>query len=841
MLHRVMIPVSLALLAAAPVARTADAGVDAPALALARTGGPEGRGQRIVASDQHRGDLDARAFEWRGGSGYRMHAGSGPGDLSLLRGFAGVVDGAVLPRAQAQTDTLRPWGHAVRYADGALEALQLQAGHPALSLRVDAGTHPGPGSTRRVGLLLMLGPDATRRAVGGSVPLRERDVPEAMREAVCRDAREAVNASGAATGCDGLVLRLLEPDEPLPAGAVPSSLTVHLAFGPTQAAAEATLAALQREADAGFDGDAWAAGLARRAHGLDALRLRTGDARFDAAFRWAVASNATFRADEFGPGLWAGLPWFRDNWGRDTFIALPGTHLVTGEFDRAKAVIANFARLQNAAEGAERGRVPNRVAAATETLYNTVDGTPWLIRAAWETAQASGDASALPALRALIRDYVAGAEPHLDADGLLRHAEADTWMDARIRGGRGWSPRGDRAIEIQALWHAVLAIGADLAARAGDEREAARYSAMAGRTRDAVMSRFWIDGRLADRLLADGQADFSVRPNAWMAVSVPPLPERFPFLPRDVAARVTRETTAALLLPRGPLSLSPDDPRFHPTHVNDAHHHKDAAYHNGTLWQWTAGPAIAALAGFGQQESAYRVTAELARQIIEDDARGHLAELADATLDAGGRVRPSGTYAQSWSSAEFVRNAVQDYLGVRPRLLDGAVEITPALPAAWTDVEAVLPIGRPPSVDASTPTVPEPLHFTVTQRDGRQRWTFAARTAPLTLALGGPLAQASAFAVPMPGSGSATPGASAARNARVILHEQPIVLDVELPEAPASWPLAAEPVAPAEGWTVLQDRDVLERFIESGGLDRHPQPTRAQLLAPTESTEDFRP
>lgn len=274
--------------------------------------------------------------------------------------------------------------------------------------------------------------------------------------------------------------------------------------------------------------------------------------------------------------------------------------------------------------------------------------------------------------------------------------------------------------------------------------------------------------------------------------------------------------------------------------MNDAHHHKDAAYHNGTVWAWTAGPAITALTRFGQQETAYAVTRELARQILEDDARGHLAELADATLDARGRVRPSGTYAQSWSTAEFVRNAVQDYLGVRPRLLDGVVAITPALPRAWTDVEAVLPIGRPPSVDAEA-VAPEPLRFTVTQRDGRQRWTFAARRAPLTLELGGPLALAPAFAVPREASASAAPGPSTPRTARVVLHNAPLVIDVETPEPPASWPLAPEPAAPPGGWAVRQGRDVLERFIESGGLDRHPQPTQAQLLAPTPSTKDPRP
>ena len=757
---------------------------DAPALGLQSSGGPEGRGQRIVASDQHRGDLDARAYEWLGGSGYRMHAWSGPGDRPLLRGFALLVDGGLRPRRAATSDRLRPWGHEVRHPDGSIEALQLQAGFPAVSLCVEGR------EDQRVALMLMLERDSEHPAFAASVPVRRMAADATLRDAV-----------GAPPDID---LVLVDPEVPV------SALKVHLAFGRTPSEASATLDALQREADQGYGGDLWAAGIARRLSGPASLHVRTGDAVFDAAFPWAVASNATFRTDEFGPGLWAGLPWFRDNWGRDTFIALPGTHLVTGEFARAQAVIDNFTRWQNAAAGPEQGRVPNRVAAATDTLYNTVDGTPWLIRAAWETAQASGDASGLPGLRRVIRDYVAGAEPHLDDEGLLRHAEADTWMDARIRGGRGWSPRGDRAIEIQALWHSVLAIGADLAERAGDGDEAARYRTMAEQARAAVLARFWRHGRLADRLLADGRIDTSVRPNAWMAVSVPPLPERFPFLPRGVEEAVARDTTGALLLPRGPLSLAPDDPRFHPRHVDDAHHHKDAAYHNGTVWQWTAGPAITALTRFGQQDAAYRVTRELARQILEDDAPGHLAELTDASLDAEGLVRPSGTYAQSWSSAEFVRNAVQDYLGVRPRLLDGVVDVAPALPGAWTDVEAVLPLGSG-----------EPLRFTVVQREGRQQWTFAARERPLRLSLGGALA--------------------GHRPQSVTLHDVPLAIDVVTPAPPAPWPLAAEPEPPAGGWAVRQGRDVLERFIESGGLDRHPQPSREQLLAPHDTASEDLP
>lgn len=756
MRHRTRIAAALAFastLASACV--VPDAAVDAaPQLVPARDGGPEGGGQRIVASNGVGADYEGRAYAAIGGTGFRFRAPDGGRDLALMRGFSVTVDGRSIDPADADVDRLHPRGHTRVHAGGSLvEGLALQPGRPVVTLCVSTRT------PARLGIRVWPGADGAAFALRSTTPhTRRRD----------DDGAQHIEAREPAT-------RFL----------------VHLGFGPEGDAALdiAPDTALDTALDAA---EASSPPIARAA-------LRTGDAGFDAAFRWAIASNATFRTDEFGPGLWAGLPWFRDNWSRDTFIALPGTHLVTGEFERAQAVIANFARLQSRAAGPEQGRVPNRVAAATDIIYNTVDGTPWLIRAAWETAQASGDASTLPALRVLIRAYVAGAEANLDAEGLLRHAEADTWMDARIRGGRGWSPRGDRAIEIQALWHSALAIGADLALREGDADEAARYAAMAARTREAVLRRFWIDGRLADRLLADGRADFSRRPNAWMAVSVPLLPERFPFLPSEIEAAVTRDTAAALLLPRGPLSLAADDPRFHPKHVDDAHHHKDAAYHNGTVWAWTAGPAISALARFAHQETAYRVTRELARQILEDDAPGHLSELVDATLDAEGRVRPSGTYAQSWSSAEFVRNAVQDYLGLRPRLLDGVIELHPALPAAWTDIDATLPMGNA-----------EPLRFTVVQREGRQRWTFAARSTPLTIVLGGPLA--------------------AAR--RVVVHDAPRVLEMPIPPPPEAWPLAAEPAPPPGGWPVLRGRDVLERFIESGGLDRHPQPTAEQLLAP---------
>jgi hypothetical protein len=775
-------------------------------------GGPDGQGARIVATDGERGDLDLRAGAWVAGSGYRRRSADGTGrDLALLRGVAALRDGEALPRGAAIVQ-LRPGGFQARHG-AVVEALRLWHGAPVLSLCLEADAPTG------LGVAVALGPDGGDVAVLASAPLVIEDWPRDARPAALRD----------------------EPDlRRLRVRAPTTRLLVHLVFGENAAerAAVAARLGLPREGvDAAAAGRAWRDGLARRHPGP--LRIVTGDAAVDAAFAWSLHANAAFRSREFGPGLWAGLPWFRDFWGRDSFIALPGTDLVAGAFDHATAVLDAFAERQAPAGSPSAGRVPNRVAAGTDTLYNTVDGTPWMIRAAWETAQASGDASRLPALRRLVRAYVEGSAAALDADGLLRHDEADTWMDARIRGGRGWSPRGDRAIEVQALWHAALVVGADLARRDGDADEAARYAAMATRVVDAVQARFVVDGRLADRLLPDGRVDTNVRPNAWLAVSVPVDPDRAPLLPAPQAAAVSRDTAATLLRPQGPFSLDPADPRFHPRHVDDAHHHKDAAYHNGTVWPWTAGPAITALVRHGAEDAAWTVTRDLARQLLEDDAPGFLAELTDASAADGTPPRPSGTYAQSWSSAEFTRTLVQDYAGFRPRLLDGALWLEPRWPTAVRDVRADLPFGDGGLLRVRR-TRDEPGGDEVWQLERRDARGVAPPRLWLVLRRADGTRWAHAWTPPTPDARLRWDGETARWSDGTAATPDASVALPALPPLGAI-ALAPEPMPPPGGWPVRQGRDVLERFIESGGLDRHPQPTRAPLLAPTDATKDPRP
>lgn len=654
-----------------------------------------GERAQFIAGDNRAGYYEGWTHGYRGGVGYRI------GEASLYEDRAAFVDGQRLPREAAEGETLYPYGHCVEHA-GARDCLLLHAGRAALSLRLESDRASelvlsplwsrGLAGYRieQVEDLLLLVPPAPTPADGH---------PDWI--ALSADAPLRVERTPSTQG-DAMPMRL---DRATPG----TRLTLHIAY------ADSREQALQSARELAAQ-DSWRKQIELQHQRLSRAVLTTADAEFNRALLWAQASAHSFVVEQYGPGIWAGLPWFRDNWGRDTFIALPGTLLVSGRFDEARSVLDAFAaRQQRDPASPDYGRVPNRVATNQPTIYNTVDGTPWLLRAGLEYVRYSGDVEFADRLIDLARVYIEGAQRHLDAEGLLRHADADTWMDARVyENGPAWSPRGDRAVEIQALWITALESAAELAEARGQGSDAAHWRAQSQRARSAVLKRFVIDGRVADRLRPDGSADLARRPNALMLISVP----WSPILGADAEARLLRDSVEHLLFPYGIASLEPAHPWFHPRHEaarlgRPELHHKDAAYHNGTVWGWNAGFAITALTLHGQQELAWRLTRELARQILEDGTRGSMSELLDAAPGDRGQAVPSGTYAQSWSVAEFTRNAWQDYLGVRPDLLRNTLRFVPALPAAWTETRARVPFGAG-----------EALGLQIEQHDGTQRWRF---------------------------------------------------------------------------------------------------------------------
>jgi len=436
-----------------------------------------------------------------------------------------------------------------------------------------------------------------------------------------------------------------------------------------------------------------AAELARsRTSRMDALvdesSVVTGDGKFDRALSWAKLSLDALMMNQGGPGIFAGLPWFNNYWGRDTFIALPGAALVTGRFAEARAILHSFALHQELdTSSSDFGRIPNYVGPAGRA-YNTADGTPRFVMMLREYVERSGDLEFGNQMYPVVRRSIEGTiRHHVDSLGFLVHGDAETWMDAVGPEGP-WSPRGTRANDVQALWDGQLRAGSFLAGIVGDTARALAWQALRDRLKANFPRYFLLEGRLADHLRADLTPDRRIRPNQIFAA---------PLLPPRARASVVREIVRELTYPYGVSSLAPGDSGFHPYHVYPPYYPKDAAYHNGTVWTWLAGPVVSELIAHGAHSVAWTLTEDATRQILEFGAVGTQSELLDALPRAGeSRPRQSGTVSQAWNLAEYIRNFYDDYLGLRVDLLNRQIMLRPRVPQNLDSIQAglVLPTGR---------------------------------------------------------------------------------------------------------------------------------------------------
>lgn len=459
-----------------------------------------------------------------------------------------------------------------------------------------------------------------------------------------------------------------------------------IAVAPTRTAA----AALWREAAA--QGDRWQAGRAARLAGLVAgeHRLRSDDDRLTAALQWITLTTDQLGTRQRGAGIYAGLPWFNEYWGRDSFISLPGAVLVTGRFEEARDILTSFARFQDL-DRASRfyGRLPNIVKPGSID-YHTTDGTPRWVIALREYVRYSGDRSVVRELYPNVAASIDGSLARwTDTAGYLVHADNETWMDARREPDKAsYSPRATRANDIQALWHEQLRAGAEFAAALGDTAAAVRWSRAADRVR-VRFARDFVDAsgaRIADRLDDRGAPDFTLRPNLLFTLDL--------VEDEAVAARATRRAWEALVYPWGVATLDQDHPFFHPYHISWEHYHKDEAYHNGVVWPWLNGIAMQRMIERGQTAPAWRLFQAMNALALRRGGVGGLPENLDAYPHPGEtQPRLTGTFLQGWSNAEHLRVWYQHLLGVRPEMGRGEVLLAPRLPEELGAVEFSSRIG----------------------------------------------------------------------------------------------------------------------------------------------------
>jgi predicted glycogen debranching enzyme len=355
-----------------------------------------------------------------------------------------------------------------------------------------------------------------------------------------------------------------------------------------------------------------------------------------------------------GHTIVAGYPWFTD-WGRDTFIAMRGLCLSSGRLQIARDILLEWAGATS------RGMLPNRFPDGGDTPeYNAVDAALWYVVVVGELL-AHGDAARVlsthdrarleGAVIDILEGYGRGTRFGIrcDHDGLLAAGEPGqqlTWMDARV-GDREITPRIGKPVEIQALWINALEAGGRISPRWQPHRD---------RAMAAFNARFWDadSGALFDVVDADhvpGRVDRTIRPNQIFAIGGLPLVLLPPDRARSVLAVVERE----LLTPLGLRSLSPQDPHY-AAHYAGGPSDRDAAYHQGTVWPWLAGPFIEAW--LRVHGTAPHTIAEARTRFVQPILEhlgaagvGHVSEIVDAEAPH----RPAGCPFQAWSLGELLR------------------------------------------------------------------------------------------------------------------------------------------------------------------------------------------
>jgi predicted glycogen debranching enzyme len=367
------------------------------------------------------------------------------------------------------------------------------------------------------------------------------------------------------------------------------------------------------------------------------------------AGRVEEAARARAEGDEVRTVI-AGYHWFTD-WGRDTMISLEGLALCTGRHREAGYILRTFGHY------VRDGLIPNMFPEGTkEGLYHTADATLWFFHAVERYVRTSGDRGTLrkllPTFKSIVEHHVRGTRFGIGidpADGLLRQGAEGyqlTWMDAKVD---DWvvTPRRGKAVEINALWYNALALLADWLREEGDPA-APQIEDHAERALASFNQRFWYEegGYLYDVIDGEQGDDPACRPNQIFAIALD-----HPVLDRARWEPVFTTVRDRLLTPVGLRSLAPGHRDYKAQYYGDLRA-RDAAYHQGTVWGWLAGPFVDAwLKLYPNDKAGARRCLEGFAAHLDEGGVGTLSEVFDAEQP----FTPRGCIAQAWSVAEVLR------------------------------------------------------------------------------------------------------------------------------------------------------------------------------------------
>ncbi len=343
-----------------------------------------------------------------------------------------------------------------------------------------------------------------------------------------------------------------------------------------------------------------------------------------AAASWSLqglraAAAAPASADRAAPPpcVWAGLPWFFQEWTRDEAVALKALMLL-GEFDLAKRIVFSLLERIDA-----QGLLPARIPAAAGDL-RSADAVGWLFVRCGEYHALKGFTKEEKSRveEALVRVLESHEQLHT-RDGLASHGPQESWMDTASR---------SQAIELQALRLALERVAFQLTKNV-------IYRERGQALRERVRTLLW-DGTQ----LADSAGDGTARPNVFLAAYAYP-----ELLTKREWKRCFSAVLPKLWLAWGGLAtIGLSDARFRQEYTGM----DDKSYHHGDSWFWVNN--IAALVMHRIDARGFRaywakILQASTRELLWSGALGHAAELSSAK-----ELRSEGCVSQAWSAATLV-------------------------------------------------------------------------------------------------------------------------------------------------------------------------------------------
>jgi len=357
-------------------------------------------------------------------------------------------------------------------------------------------------------------------------------------------------------------------------------------------------------------------------------QLNTPSETLNQAFKWCQVSLNDLKFSVAGSDrLFAGLPWFQADWGRDSLWSLLGL-IDLGQFNFVERYLQRLAQRRE-------GRIPNRIDLQGGANYSGSDSDPLFLIALDYYQQVSGKEEFLSG------NQIEACFNSLSLDNdLVQHEPQATWMDTL--------ERGQSAIEIQALWLEA----------------ARRYDRDCKKSLEKGLDRYWDPD---NNYFFDSFVDRS--PLAVKTINAA-VPLFFGQIDQNRAKKALRVIGGEFTTNYGVRTLSYLEDNYNPQ-----------AYHEGACWFLVTLWAAAANLKYGRTKEGVSLLSKAAKDIY----RGQLGGISECLNSKTGEM--IGCSSQAWSEALFLHVIDRFLLGIKPKLDSNELIIKPQLPSSWDNVE----------------------------------------------------------------------------------------------------------------------------------------------------------